>query len=60
MSFSFCIAAQETGKIPENTLLPLVFSLGIFPIEMKSFMFIMLMRLQQTFHGSSQTQLKYS
>ena len=32
--------AISTGKTPENTRLHLTFSLGIFPVEMMSFMFL--------------------
>ena len=32
--------AISTGKIPGNTWLRLVFLLGIFPVEMTSFMFL--------------------
>ena len=34
------IDAISTGKIPENTRLRLVFSLGIFVVEMTSFVFL--------------------
>ena len=41
----------STGKIPENTRPRLVFSLGIFPVEMMPFMFLSLHRdTQKIFH----------